>query len=173
MRNQNQNQIPWYIINPDSLVYGIKEQIWIYLIFFIAFYIPITICFDDAVASNPTEFFIVSVLVDIFFIIDLILNFFVEYREKSGVQIIIDLELISKRFFILLCLFYFIMNRYIKGWFVFDLLTSFPMSIFILQDPKLGVLRILRIARLPKIFKIMRVAKYDLLKNIESFENCN
>jgi len=51
----------------------------------------------------------------------------------------------------------------LKGWFAFDLLTSIPISIFILQNPRLGVLRILRIARLPKIFKIMRIAKFILL----------
>jgi len=89
--------VPWYIIKPDSFAHDVKEQFWVFLIFLISFLVPITICFDDAVASNPTAYLAVSVLVDVFFIIDLILNFFVAYRKKDG-TLVISLEKLAKRF---------------------------------------------------------------------------
>lgn len=75
-------------------------------------------------------FFFFEVLADIFFLIDIILNFFRPFPEKNK-KIIFDKNLIA--------------YNYLSGWFIFDLLGSLPLNIVLLinylqiiQDPAIN-----------------------------------
>lgn len=75
---------------------------------FIGIVLPYQVCFLEEV---ELEFIILNVLIDLSFLIDIILTFFTAVKIPGG-------ELITNR--------KIIAQRYLKGWFLFDLTTTLP-----------------------------------------------
>jgi len=117
--------------------------------------IPIQICFDLNLPINH-PWSLVEFAVDIFFMVDVILNFNTGFIEEE--------KFISSRTEIA--------KRYVSGWFWLDLLTSIPFdrifglgnSLHISQISK--ILKIFRIARLLKLLKLLR-----LISTVSKWEN--
>jgi hypothetical protein len=80
----------------------------IMLLIYTATYVPYKICFED---ETSDAHFVFDLLVDFFFLIDIILTFFTAYQDNYG-SIVTRKSLIAK--------------NYIRGFFVIDVLTTFP-----------------------------------------------
>lgn len=147
-----------WCINP----HGRFKICWDFLSMIFIFYdlvnVPFVICFD--VPSNPT-IFIFDALKDVFFMIDVCLNFKTGYIDDG--YLITDSTLIRK--------------RYLKSWFLVDLLTSLPISLFVdlafdnefegSSVRAFRLLKFLRFVRLARVFKAIRLKK--LFVRMEEF----
>ena len=104
-----------FLINPQTIPFLIYDTIILFASFYCLIFIPYDIiseciCLD----INKTIKFYINYYIDILFIIDLFINFFVEYYSKKGI-------LIKKRTKII--------NNYLIGWFLFDFLTALPFNL--------------------------------------------
>lgn len=79
------------------------------VVIFISLYVPFIFAFEVDGSIVLTDF---EVLMDSFFIAEILLNFFTGYYEKG--ILIMD----HRRIFM----------NYVKGWFIVDLISSLPVS---------------------------------------------
>merc|ERR1719387_2495039 len=110
---------------------------------------PYRLCFD-APAQGPM--FIFENAVTLYFLVDLVLNFFVGFTTPKG-DLIIQHQAVVK--------------NYLRGWFIIDFLASFPVdwiSIALEGGVSTGaqmsrVLKMMRVFRFLKVVRALRVAK--------------
>ena len=77
-----------------------------------ALWVPIDIAFVKQ--GELAEFtLILSTIIDTFFITDLFLNFYTTYVDRSGEEVFDHKKIV---------------RHYLKTWFVFDLIASFPLD---------------------------------------------
>lgn len=128
-----------------------------FLLIYTATIVPYTVCFYE---ESGTVGFAIDLLMDLSFTIDIILTFFTAIYLKNG-----RLEISRSA----------IALNYITGYFVLDVVTTFPYQLiekFSLEDEAISgdqsqikMLRILRIQRLYKLFRIFRLLKlFRLIK---------
>ena len=120
-----------------------------------ALWVPIDISFVKS--GELFEFgMITSTIIDSFFILDLILNFFTTYIDKSQEEIFDHKKIV---------------NHYLRTWFIFDLIASFPIDKFMMVfgDKNLGgndyisltdVFKVVRIVRLNRIIRVSALTDY-------------
>jgi len=102
---------------------------------------------------------VISYFTDVLYLLDVLFNFFmVDFDEHD--EMIIDQKVIAR--------------NYLRGWFVPDILTTFPFEIFIprnsAQMPKLlRILKLSKIRKLLKMFRIVRVSK--ILREYKKMES--
>jgi len=102
---------------------------------------------------------VISYFTDVLYFLDVIFNFFTVDFDKND-EMIIDQKLIAR--------------NYLKGWFVPDILTTFPFEIFVPRKratmPKLlRILKLSKIRKLLKMFRIVRVSK--ILREYKKMES--
>lgn len=128
-------------------------EIWEILIMITAcwnvFWLPISIAFR---ASNETAE-LIDIIVDIFFVLDIILVFRTSIFDETGEEV-----LNRKK----------IARNYLKGKFTVDVLSAIPfdkVALFFLDAKKarnfslLGILKLIRVLRLNKIIAYLNVQK--------------
>jgi hypothetical protein len=109
--------------------------------------------------SSPEDngFYLINTLSDVFFGIDIVLNFFTAFYKGRGTsrRLITDLRSIS--------------INYARGWFWIDLLATFPFSVVVQgigSDEALesmGMLKALKIAKVTRMLKVIRALKLGQL----------
>lgn len=138
-----------YIFNPDNFFRLTFDITGFILIIYQTITVPFSICFN----FNTEAFTVLDYFSDIFFIIDIFINFNTGYYNEGVL----------------------VMNRgqicmnYIKGWLGFDIISSFPYS-FIFDNLEMEIsltaknapklLRIIRVVRFIKILRLLKVAKF-------------
>ncbi|KIZ07885.1 Potassium channel AKT1 [Monoraphidium neglectum] len=107
----SQRKIPDYIMLPDGQARSVWMQLQLAVAMYIIWVTPLRVGFN-----MPAEgvWFWVEGMIDAFFYIDLVLNFFVAYEDPVTGDIIADQRKIAV--------------RYLKGWFAIDLLATFPVD---------------------------------------------
>lgn len=119
-----------------------------------SFYIPYRVCLYWEENTTSRSIFWFEFSIDITFSIDIILNFITAYHDSRTNVLITSFKLISK--------------RYLKGFFLIDVLATFPFGFF-LTDSKFGVAgNIGKLGRLPKMMKFMRAMR--LLKMLRVYK---
>ena len=104
-----------FLINPESNAFLIYDMIIFIGSLYCLIFIPYDIINEYYCYGNKKNIkFYLNYGIDILFIIDLIINFFLEYYNKKE-------KLIKNRMKII--------NHYLKGWFFFDFLTALPFNI--------------------------------------------
>jgi hypothetical protein len=139
-----------WILSPESTVRQAIDLLSFIIIIFISLYIPFVFSFAITTSRHFTYF---EASLDIWFILEIILNFFTGYYEKG----ILIME--RKKIF----------KNYMKGWFFADLISSIPTSFFdiISEDESYDVfksaklLRILRMAKYARLLRIIRFIKVN------------
>ncbi|CAH8471503.1 unnamed protein product [Heterobilharzia americana] len=126
IKNFSGKNVPEYKIqkltksNFVLLHYGFFRIVWDWLLllltFYIAFIVPYNVTFESH-STHSSRCRIIDLIVEIFLIIDVILNFHTTYVNKSG-QIINDRHLIAK--------------HYAKGWLILDLLAALPVDFILI-----------------------------------------
>jgi len=150
----------WKVADPTSS----HRQYWSLVVMVLLLYgmieIPLRIGFEQDVEpwSGPDIF---NLLVDIFFLIDVVINFRTGYFQDDS-RLVLDERRIAV--------------RYIKGWFALDIITSIPFSQITqlaLNGSRqtgmaaLALPRLLRIFRIARLFKILRMLK--LMNNMSNW----
>ncbi len=106
---------------------------------------PLKIAFEDSVSNTGI---IIDMIIDSFFMIDVLLTFFTGYRDTNeGGMVVLNPRKIAM--------------RYLKTWFIIDLTASFPWQLLeILTSINnflyLKLLRIFRLLQLLKYFKLIK-----------------
>jgi hypothetical protein len=99
---------------------------------------PYRIAFFD---TDEIEWIVVDSVVDFFFAIDIILNFFMAFYDNEYV-LIDDRKLIAL--------------DYIKSWFFIDVTAVIPISLIVQTD---NFNALARIARLPKLYRLIKMTR--------------
>lgn len=148
---------PWYIIHPHHKFRLRWDLASIFLILYNALMIPFLLSFVDTKVSSMTDSSpreewkenVEDFLIDIFFIVDMILNFFSAF-ERDG-----HIEFDQRK----------IALNYAKTWLPIDFISAFPFYLVFQSTgfagaPKLTrMLRLVRLIRLFRMFRIMRILK--------------
>ena len=132
--------LDYLIIFPDDFL----KSIWDIIIAFLMLYTCIITPYRVAFLSDEDEFLywiILETTIDVFFSVDIILNFFVAFFDAEEILIV------SKKR---------IIKNYLLGWFSIDLIGVIPFD-KILETTKYSTL--VRLSRIPRLYKLFRLTK--------------
>jgi len=149
LRNHNKG-----IINPrNSKWVPYWDSVTFACLLYTAILTPVEVCVVRPTESQEVGFlFVVNRMVDFFFSIDLVINFFLAYQEspKRGSRWVTDRQQIVR--------------HYLSTWFVLDLVSVLPFDLFtwsglIPANGSSKVLQMLRIIRLLRLVKLLRIIR--------------
>ena len=164
--NESEEEKDNYLINPETTIFFFYDTVICIMAFYSLIYIPCQIITESLCEEIKNDFkTYINFAIDILFIFDLIINFFLEYYNKQE-------NLVKKRRKII--------NKYLKGYFFFDLLTSLPINIIYYYYAKnsytnchtyewtnyINYLSILKCLKSIKVFKITGNKKNQLISQI-------
>jgi len=132
-----------WLVRPDHSYL----QNWDFVIFVALIFTALITPFEVAfVETQLGLLFFVNRFVDMLFITDMVLQFFLMFHNENG-----RLIKSHKR----------IRQRYMKGWFVIDFVTVLPfdMAKWVLDPSKVKIIRIIRLLRLFKLLRIVRASR--------------
>eukprot|EP00736_Rhodelphis_marinus_P006804 Rmarinus@m.29282 len=134
-----------YMFSPSSPFIRIWDVLIGFLLLYQAIIIPFRLSFeeDPEQAWGAFDYF-----VDFLFFVDITIQFNTAYLDERG-------EAVTDRRKIAL--------RYFKGFFILDMLSTFPFTLFENDSNALQVNRLLRIFRLFRLFKLLRMMRMEAL----------
>ena len=114
-----------------------------FVLCFVAIILPYRMALYD---DDPNIGWLVTWLViDVLFFIDLILTFFTTYTDSTNNEVTSHKK---------------IAIRYLKGWFIIDLISCLPFDIMIPGHSSFNILtRIMRTSRMYKLLRLLRILK--------------
>jgi len=145
------------IMNPNSIIIKVWEIIILVSTMYFLTITPVIVAFNDL---NDYKFTITEVTFEIFFILDIPVNFFTAYYNNEEI-------LVRNKKLIAL--------NYLKKWFTIDLVSSIPTSMIFdlsnISDNKLGA----AVSNFTKFLKLFRFIKFlkivKLLNNTENVDS--
>lgn len=138
--------LPKYMIHPESKYYLVWTLIGLLLILYSITFMPLGLVFY----ADNTDIDLAENLMNIYFGMDLIVNFFVALKDDTTGEVIIDRKKIAL--------------EYIFGFFFIDLISSIPFGLMLENFGSAN--RLLRILKIPRLIKIIGVMKIFKLKNL-------
>lgn len=125
------------------------------LILLLVGYSCVTSMFYAAFESTDDAVMIaVDNVIEVFFWLDLILNFLQSYKHPETFVIIKDLKMIAK-------------NYVFHGWFFIDFISVFPFGILLQSENDFT--KLFRLCRLPRLIKLIDISRFNnLLKSLLS-----
>ncbi|CAD8078092.1 unnamed protein product [Paramecium sonneborni] len=142
------------VSNPTSTFRIIWESISMLFIFVQMIYIPMALSFS---IENKIGMEIVNDIMDIFFVIDMLLNFRLAYYQNGKLEYRLK----------------YIALNYLKLWFWIDVIAVLPFDLMIGNDDNSStqILKIVRLFKFVKIVRLLRVLKLGriLIKIEETF----
>eukprot|EP01052_Picozoa_sp_SAG31_P013305 SAG31_NODE_797_length_12029_cov_13.875692_12_plen_466_part_00 len=140
------------VIHPLGRFRKVWDLMQIVLLVYVAVLVPYRIGFDDDVDKWGYAFFL-DALVDVYFIVDVFLNFRTAFYDKHG-EMVYDAAPIAK--------------HYVQTWLAIDILGCLPVNYVIMymestnpsaeSDGRTNkIFRILRLARLLKLLRVLRI----------------
>ena len=138
------------ILLPDDNIRQRYEIFITLLLLFSAITSPFRIAFYEI---DSMSWVIINEIVDIFFTLDIIVNFFFANYDNNE-ELIHDRKIIAK--------------NYLKSWFVIDVISVLPISIFLQRS---NYTSLARIARLPKLYRLIKMTKLARLLKIMKERN--
>lgn len=120
------------------------------LMMYIAFFLPYKLAFWD---HDPIAIKVIDYMIDIFFLLDIFVNFLTSYHEPLTNSTVISPKLIA--------------ITYLKGWFFFDFIAVLPVDLilvlFMNEDSQsshnLATLKLARLIRLYRLYRLVRLIK--------------
>eukprot|EP01051_Picozoa_sp_SAG22_P002791 SAG22_NODE_128_length_18787_cov_19.577108_11_plen_761_part_00 len=142
------------VLRPDKKWHIRYAVINIVLLTYSAFSVPIRVGFDFELS---TTVHIVEFVIDLFFIVDIFVNFRIGYIDDGDH---FHVEMRPSKIF----------ARYLKSWLAIDILAAFPFNMMIdgYNSSTERIPRILRIPRFARIIRLLRLVK--LLNLIQSID---
>ena len=148
--SENEKEIPWIIL-PDNPYKKIWDLLIAFLILYSAIITPYDIAFSE---SNKVSWF--EVLIDILLGIDIVLTFFSAYTDDEE-----NLVKNHKK----------IIKKYLKSWFIVDIISVLPISYFFNPQGKYSGLT--KISKLPKLYRLIKLTKLLRITKMSSKGNLN
>ena len=125
------------------------DPIMIFLMLYIAFFLPYKLTFWE---NDPTSIVIIDYLIDLFFLVDIFVNFLTSYTDS---ELNVTVKSPKK-----------IAMQYLKGWFIFDAVAVLPVDFFVYlamgssaDAGNLGSLKLARLVRLYRLYRLVRLLK--------------
>ncbi|XP_028398501.1 LOW QUALITY PROTEIN: potassium voltage-gated channel subfamily H member 1-like [Dendronephthya gigantea] len=149
-RVQNADFIPQYkqqIPKPPKWVmlhYSFYRVVWDWLVLLFILYTASAVPFAFCFSYDSVPMTVVDILVDVFFFVDIALNFHTSYVGEDG-EVITDLKQIR--------------HYYLKTWFILDLVTSLPYGLlsFVSTDSVfvnlISFFKCIRFLRVGRVFR--------------------
>ena len=155
--------VPPNLRDPDSCFSTVWDLLQVLMLVYVAATVPLRICFDDSVGIWTTAFF-VDMVVDVYFIFDLVLNFRTAYWSEGS--LVIDTVEIR--------------SSYMRGWFFIDFFSCLPLQYvgYVMPQDESeeegaegsgGSLRALKILRMVRMGKMLRLARVGRI--LQKYEN--
>lgn len=142
------------MISPNSSFRSRWDAIQAVFLSYIAFVVPYRIGFDND-ASPDSFWFWFDLFIDIYFVVDVFLNFRTAFFTGDG-----EMEYRPK----------VVANTYLHGWFTIDVLGCLPFNyvVYVVPDNQLDSTdmrgnRVLRMMRLARLLKILRLVRFKRL----------
>ena len=148
--SENEKEIPWIIL-PDNPYKKMWDLLIAILILYSAIITPYEIAFSDSNKSNWFEIFI-----DILLAIDIVLTFFSAYTDDEE-----NLVKNHKK----------IIKKYLKSWFIIDIISVLPISYIFNPQGKYSGLT--KISKLPKLYRLVKLTKLLRITKMSSKGNLN
>ena len=148
--SENEKEIPWIIL-PDNPYKKMWDLLIAFLILYSAIITPYEIAFSD---SNKVSWF--EVLIDILLGIDIVLTFFSAYTDDEE-----NLVKNHKK----------IIKKYLKSWFIIDIISVLPISY--LFNPQGKYSGLTKISKLPKLYRLVKLTKLLRITKMSSKGNLN
>lgn len=142
------------VIHPHSKIKKIWDLILIFLLLYIAIFMPYRIAFIDGVLYD--EWWWLDNIVNLLFFCDLIINCCSAYTDELG-----NLIYSHKKIFI----------NYLKGWMIIDLISCIPFDVLLENSNGDSVKynSLLRLFRLPRLYRLVRISK--IFKLMQQYKN--
>lgn len=124
-------------------------------------FLPIRLCFTDSTPNmfdhsfdytGDNKYYGFDIFIDTVLYLDILIDFVSAYESEAGLLVFSRLQIIK---------------HYLKGWFIIDMLSCFPINsnIFFIEGARLGEknfnLYSYRIWRLLRLIKLIRVIKIN------------
>jgi len=135
------------ILHPKGRFRLAWDIISLFLIFYDLFYVPFTLGFNT---NSQGFFYVFDIIKDLFFFMDLLLNFTTAYYDKNG-NLVRDPKTISK--------------HYVStNLFIIDLITALPIPLVAdlvihRDDTRVSFLRLLRFLRFLRLIRVLKAVK--------------
>eukprot|EP00908_Phaeocystis_cordata_P008354 Transcript_19010.p1 GENE.Transcript_19010~~Transcript_19010.p1 ORF type:complete len:813 (-),score=358.41 Transcript_19010:1119-3557(-) len=137
------------VLHPEKTFRVSWDLFMLVLLFYVAIAVPLTTFFD---IKQTTMHVVWDFMVDLLFLCDIVLNFRTGYFDKAKV-----LELDRK----------LIRTRYLRSWFLFDLVSSVPVQMLVLIDRDTFEQAIfLKLIRLLKLGRLSRVNRIKMIRDL-------
>ena len=108
---------------PDAPLVERWQLFQVFVLTFTAIIVPMRAGFDQIDEESPVFWFVFDLFSDIYFYIDIVINFRTAYIDPSNLKLVYDWKLVAK--------------NYAKGWFLVDLSSTLPVSyILYILDPQ-------------------------------------
>lgn len=143
--SSSNDNLPWYIIHPDSLFKSIWNFYIGILLMYTAIIMPYVLAFVDSAGLDA--WFYINIIVDLSFSVDIFVNLFSAYYQKQMTLVNSHKKIIIK---------------YASTWMIFDIVSCIPFEFIELFEPSLETsnLQILfKLMRLPKLLRIFKIIK--------------
>ena len=140
------------IIMPNSSFKLFWNIVIMIMLAYTSIFVPYQIAFQDDEGAFLAG---LSILIDVLFFVDIIVNFFSSYETTGGRE-----ETSLKK----------IARNYIGSWFLVDLLATFPTQILEKEEDASNsdVNKLARLARLPRLYRLLRIMR--IFKIIKVFK---
>jgi hypothetical protein len=167
--DKHELSIPWYVINPHGKYSRGWNSIMSVLLLYTAILMPVRVAFYETVFFDAWT--VLELCVDALFLFDIGVNCLTSYENKHGIM-----QTSVKG----------ILSRYLKTWFVVDIVACIPFSLIEYghtSDEYSGhqgnYNQLVRLARLPRLYKLLRVFRivkamknYQKSKFMERLQDC-
>mmetsp|Transcript_64725 Transcript_64725/g.204358 ORF Transcript_64725/g.204358 Transcript_64725/m.204358 type:complete len:1065 (-) Transcript_64725:60-3254(-) len=136
-----------FLINPRSRFFRNWDIMLTLLLVTVSLLTPFEISFIET--GTYSAFFYINRFIDIFFLVDMIFNFFLPFIDKEQKWVVSWHE---------------ISRRYLKTWFPIDLVSVFPFElIYVAGGTGVANLHVLRLVRCLRLLKMLRVLRAERL----------
>ena len=150
---ENQSLYQRLLISHDSKLKSLFDIIVLIMVNISSLIILYDFCFKETDKKKTSLFSDTAIyyIIEAFFAIFIILQFFQTYQDRATLLIITDFKSIAL--------------RYIKGWFFIDFLSIIPYEIFFSSSDNSNIryFKMIRFLRLPKFIQTIDVKRFDNL----------
>ena len=130
--------VEYFLLFPDNK-HKQRWDLWVsFLVILSCILTPWRIAFIDS--DDSFWWILLDTLIDTFFLVDIVLNFFTVYTNSYE-----DYETDRRK----------IAFKYLRGWFIFDLIAILPIQYFFTAGS--GINDLARLARLPRLYRLIKV----------------
>jgi hypothetical protein len=149
---------------PDTTFRFVWDTLQVVLLLYVALIVPYRFGFSVVATVGSTSWWW-EAFVDLYFIVDVVLNFYFAYEDEEERKIVVDRRRIRR--------------AYLRSWFTVDFLSILPISYLQQLTGKVdeddsggagGNTKLLKILRMVRLAKLLRLAKLQRLVKKYSYE---